>query len=139
MNGGEQLSRRRQVDQFEETPVTLLGLAANRAAARGRWRAGAPGLSWCLDVLHDGVVLPGQPVGVAGPDLVLSGVAAHGAWLGFDGQTLGGQAHLGASDLAGGGDFHAQVVDGPGGAVAGCVEDELERGLGDGEVGVSGA
>ena len=54
--------------------------ARHRADAprAGRQCANAEGAarSWCLDVLQDGVILPGQPIGIARPHVVLQHVTA---------------------------------------------------------------
>jgi hypothetical protein len=87
---------------------------------------------------QDGVDLPPLAAGGSGdPELVLPGVAAGGVPL-VDGRQAGcGEPGLLGVDRAGVGDFDAKVVQGA--ALAGVLEqDELERRLGDGEVGVAG-
>jgi hypothetical protein len=71
------------------------------------------------------------------PDLVLDGVAAGDALLLSGGQSVAGKAGAGLANLLGGGDLHTEVVEGPALALP-FEEDELERGFGDGEVGVAG-
>src|SRR5579863_6654999 len=87
---------------------------------------------------QDGVDLPPFAVGGAGdPELVLPGVAAGGVPL-VDGCQAGlGEPGLLGFDGAGVGDLDAEVVEAA--ALAGVLQqDQLERRLGDGEVGVAG-
>src|ERR671914_973821 len=84
---------------------------------------------------EDRVDLPWRRVGVVDPDLVLERVAAvdlvlNGGLETRSGKAAGGSAHLG-SRL----DLDSEMVEGP--ALVVLHQDELERGLGDGEVGVA--
>src|SRR6266700_6136909 len=87
---------------------------------------------------QDGVDLPPFAAGGAGdPELVLPGVAAGGVALVDRGQAGLGEPGLLGVDRAGAVDFDAEVVQGA--ALAGVLQqDQLERRLGDGEVGVAG-
>jgi len=87
---------------------------------------------------QDGVDLPPFAAGGAGdPELVLPGVAAGGVPLVDRGQARPGEPGLLGVDRVGAVDFDAEVVQGA--ALAGVLQqDELERRLGDGEVGVAG-
>src|ERR671910_2038887 len=84
------------------------------------------------------VDLPRLAVGGVDPDLVLHGVAARDLILGGARQALAGQPRVGGSHIVGGRHLDAQVVERTRIAVA-LDEHELERRLGDGEVGVAGA
>src|ERR1700727_386488 len=112
------------------------------ATARGERRSaagGACGLVEDVGVALDDVDLPRLLAGAGDPDLVLDGVAAGGVFLGGGRQSRGGQAGGRGGDLAGGLDLDAEVVH-PGGLAGGALDqDELERRLGDREVGVAGA
>src|SRR5580704_7013060 len=87
---------------------------------------------------QDGVDLPPFAAGSAGdPELVLPGVAAGGVALVDGGQAGLGEPGLLGVDRVGAVDFDAQVVQGA--ALARVLQqDQLERRLGDGEVGVAG-
>ena len=90
---------------------------------------------------EDGVDLPGRTVGVADPDLVLDGVATGRLLLDLGLEPRFVQASRCRRHLVGRLDLHTQVVEGadrpvtPGGGV--LHQDELERRVGDGEVGVA--
>src|SRR5437899_3403622 len=92
-----------------------------------------------LAVAQDRVDLPGLAVGGAlDPELVLLGVTARGLALAGGGQARPGQARLLGTDGARVGDLDAQVVEAA--AVAGVFQqDQLQRRVGDGEVGIAGA
>ena len=87
---------------------------------------------------QDGVDLPPFAAGGAGdPELVLPGVTAGGVALVDGGQARGREPVLLGVHGAGVGDFHAKVVQAA--ALPGVPQqDQLERRLGDGKVGVAG-
>jgi imidazolonepropionase-like amidohydrolase len=100
------------------------------------------------DVAEDGVDLPALAAGAGDPDLVLHGVAAAHVLLLGGGQALAGEAGRGGGYLGGLLDLDAEVVKagrlvrrvgavGPDPGSVGFEQDELERRLGDGEVGVA--
>ena len=128
--------------------VGRLGAAAALGGLAGRDRVqlgldGVPALLAVLApeggaVLQDGVDLPPLAAGGAGdPELVLPGVAAGRVPFLDRGQACFGEPGLLVLDGAGVRYFDAEVVEGA--ALAGVLQqDELERRLGDGEVGLAG-
>src|SRR5262245_4019719 len=107
--------------------------ASGRAGRRGT-AGGVGGLVEDVGVALDDVDLPGLAAGAGDPDLVLDGVAAGAVLLGGGREALGGQAGSGCGHLPGGLDLDAEVVNAGGLAGGAFDQDELERGLGDGEV-----
>src|SRR5690606_21049595 len=126
-------------------PAPGSGVPGGRAAAGGRGSGGGAGGGEVLcpallvAVALDHVDLPRFAAGAVHPHLVLYRVAAGGVLLLEGGQARLLEAGRGGVHLGGGLDLHAQMVQA--GVLAGLAldEDELERGLGDGEVGVAGA
>ena len=89
-----------------------------------------------LDVGEHGVDLPRLAVGAVDPDLVLHREATRDLVLGRGGEALAGEPALRGRDLVGRLDLDAEVVERAGLAVA-LDQHELQRRLGDGEVGVA--
>jgi len=117
------------------TPAPLAGLFDPGPAAATGFVVAVERLA----VGKDGVDLPGPPVRCAlDPELVLFGVAAGGAAFVDQGEALfrePGLLRVDGVDV-----FHLDTEVVEGAALAGVLhEHELERGLGDGEVGVAGA
>src|SRR5262249_11088639 len=110
------------------------GVDVALAAALGPVALGVEGLA----VGQDRVDLPGFAVGRAlDPELVLLGVAAGSLTRLGRGEPGLGEARLLGCDGIGVGDLDAEVVEAP--ALAGVFQQhQLERRLGDGEVGVAG-
>src|ERR1017187_9401180 len=85
-----------------------------------------------------GVDLPGLAAGSVNPDLVLDGEAAGDLLFDRRGQIFSRQAFSGSGDLVSALDLDAQVIEGPR-CLSGILDqDQLERRIGDGEVGVAG-
>src|ERR671910_1760371 len=115
------------------------GLGRTGAAQRVGTRVdGAQFAGGMLGLGQHRVDLPRLAVGGVDPDLILHGVAARHLILGGARQALAGQARVGGSHLVGGRHLDAQVVERARVTVA-LDEHELERRLGNGEVGVAGA
>jgi hypothetical protein len=104
------------------------GVGADGMDARG---VGGVGL--------DGVDLPRLVAGPVHPHLVLQGVAAGGVVLDLGEQAEVGQPPSGGVDLVGGVDLDAEVVHHRRLVGPALDEHQLERWLGDGEVGVAGS
>ncbi len=133
------------------------GLSNKTAGPPGGWPRPGPACSSTVaqpsverpryDLLRgvgqDGVDLPWRTVGVGHPGLVLDGVAAGGRLLDDRSEGLAGQPACGCPDVVRRLDLHPQVVERAGhaeatpGGVLGGNEHQLERRLGDGEVGVA--
>jgi hypothetical protein len=111
--------------------------AVGAGTAAGPGRSVGPGEG--VGVGLDDIDLPGLPARTGHPDLVLEGVAAGGVRLRGRGQAGFPQPVGGGGDLVGAADLHTEVVQA--GVLTGLAldQDQLERGLGNGEVGVAGA
>jgi hypothetical protein len=91
-----------------------------------------------FSVSEDGIDLPRLPFRAVHPHLVLHGEAAGGVLPDRGGQTRPGQAGLGGGHLLGRVDLDAEMVQRAGRLGGVLDQDQLERRLGDGEVGVAG-
>ena len=133
-SGQRRRSRTRCGHPAQHTPASGVGVAPTGAAC-GLDPAKLPVRR--VAVAEHRVDLPWRTVGIVDPDLVLHRVATGHVVLGCRGQALGRQASGRGRHLIGRAHLDPEVVQAP--AMAGVLDqDQFQRWLGDGEVGVAG-